>query len=116
MVYYRNLWNYYVYAGLFGGVMKGHLWTSRSLHKTRQHETDGALARFYSIPEWKRLAREFFAVKTISIYGSKPEIVPLPQGRAKEKILELIPDRVSRFFTNSCRMGTFLVSKLEKAN
>src|SRR5205823_861546 len=59
MVYYRNIWNYYLYAGLFGGLIKGHLWKTGSLHQTRQHETDGAIARFYSIPEWKRLTSEF---------------------------------------------------------
>jgi SAM-dependent methyltransferase len=114
MVYYRNFWNYYIYAGLFGGLMKGHLWKTGSLHQTRQHETDGAIARFYSIPEWKALTSEFFAVKDVRICGSKPEIVPLPRGRVKDSVLKVIPDSMSRFMTNSCRMGTFLVSVLEK--
>src|SRR5436305_2890752 len=100
MVYYRNIWNYYLYAGLFGGLIKGHLWKTGSLHQTRQHETDGAIARFYSIPEWKRLTSEFFTVERVSIYGSKPEIVPLPRGRVKESILKMIPDRLSRLMTN----------------
>lgn len=114
MVYYRNIWNYYIYAGLFGGLMKGHLWKTGSLHRTRQHETDGAIARFYSIPEWKKLTSEFFTVEDVSVYGSKPEIVPLPRGRVKDSILKIIPDSMSRFMTNKCRMGTFLVSILKK--
>lgn len=114
MVYYRNLWNYYIYAGLFGGLIKGHFWKTKSLHQTRQHETDGAIARFYSIPEWKQLASEFFTVEDVSVCGSKPEIVPLPRGRVKDSVLKIIPDSMSRFMTNSCRMGTFLVSELKK--
>jgi ubiquinone/menaquinone biosynthesis C-methylase UbiE len=114
MVYYRNLWNYYIYAGLFGGLIKGHLWKTGSLHQTRQHETDGAIARFYSIPEWKRLTSEFFKVEDVSVCGSKPEIVPLPRGRVKDSVLKVIPDSMSRFMTNRCRMGTFLVSVLKK--
>lgn len=114
MVYYRNLWNYYIYAGLFGGLIKGHLWKTGSLHQTRQHETDGAIARFYSIPEWRGLVREFFTVEDVSVCGSKPEIVPLPRGRLKNGVLKAIPDSVSRFMTNNCRMGTFLVSVLKK--
>jgi ubiquinone/menaquinone biosynthesis C-methylase UbiE len=114
MVYYRNLWNYYIYAGLFGGLIKGHLWKTGSLHQTRQHETDGAIARFYSIPEWKQLTSEFFTTEDTQICGSKPEIVPLPRGRVKESVLKIIPDQLSRFMTNNCRMGTFLVSVLKK--
>ena len=114
MVYHRNFWNYYIYAGLFGGLLKGHLWQTGSLHQTRQHETDGALARFYSIPEWQALAAEFFTVERVAIYGSKPELVPLPRGRVKDGVLRLIPDSLGRFMTNRCRLGTFLVSILRK--
>lgn len=114
MVYYRNLWNYYIYAGLFGGLIKGHLWKTGSLHRTRQTETDGAIARFYSIPEWKKLTSEFFTVGEIRVFGSKPEIVPLPGGRVKESVLKIIPDSLSRLMTNNCRMGTYLASVLTK--
>lgn len=114
MVYHRNFWNYYIYAGFFGGIVKRHLFKTGSLHRVRQTEIDGALARFYTVDEWKDLVSEFFKVEDVRIMGSKSELVPLPGGRAKSAVLRAIPDSVGRFFTNSCRMGTFLVSTLRK--
>jgi SAM-dependent methyltransferase len=114
MVYYRNIWNYYIYAGFFGGVIKRHLFQTGSLHRTRQYEIDGALARFYSIPEWRALCSENFTVEDIRIMGSKTEIVPLPGGRLKNGVLAAIPNPAARFLTNTCRFGTFLVSTLRK--
>ena len=80
----------------------------------RQTEIDGALARFYTIPEWKQLVSEFFKVDEVRILGSKSEIVPLPGGSLKSAMLAAIPDAAGRFFTNSCKLGTFLVSTLRK--
>ena len=114
MVYHRNFWNYYIYSGLFGGVIKGSLFRSGSLHKVRQTEIDGALARFYTVPEWKNLVSECFNVDEIRILGSKTELIPLPGGSLKNTVLSAVPDPVGRFFTNTCRMGTFLVSTMTK--
>ena len=114
MVYHRNFWNYYIYAGFFGGIVKRHWFRTGSLHQVRQTEIDGALARFYTIPEWKALISEFFTVEDVKIMGSKSELVPLPGGRVKSAVLDAIPDAAGRFFTNSCRLGTFLVSTMRK--
>lgn len=114
MVYHRNFWNYYIYSGFFGGVIKRHLFRTGSLHKVRQTEIDGALARFYTIPEWKAMVSEFFTVESVRIFGSKTELVPLPGGRLKNMVLRAVPDAVGRFFTNRCRLGTFLVSSFRK--
>jgi len=115
MVYHRNFWNYYIYAGFFGGIVKRHLFRSGgSLHSVRQTEIDGALARFYTVREWKDLVSEFFTVEDTRIFGSKSELVPLPGGKLKTGVLNAIPDSVGRLFTNTCRMGTFLVSTLKK--
>jgi SAM-dependent methyltransferase len=114
MVYYRNFWNYYVMGGLFAGVFKGELFNTRSLHKTRQKFVDGAIARYYTIPEWHSLTSDLFSVNDVRIYGSKSELLPLPSGRLKSTVQSLIPNSVGRLLTNSCRMGMFLVSTLEK--
>ena len=114
MVYHRSFWNYYIFSGLFGGIAKGHLFKLGSLHKTRQTEIDGALARFYSISEWNTLTSQFFEVEKTAIYGSKTELVPLPRGTVKSSIIKVMPDLFSRFVTNNCRQGTFLVSSLKK--
>jgi hypothetical protein len=47
MVYNRSLWGYYVVGGLIHGVLMGDLLKTRSLHRTVQRTTDGAMARFY---------------------------------------------------------------------
>ncbi len=114
MVYYRNYWNYYVVAGLVRGIFQGALWKTRSLHKTRQGSIDGAIARFYTTPEWHALVSDLFSVEEVRICGSKSELLPLPGGRLKSAMQSLIPNRLGRFLTNRCRMGTFLVSRLKK--
>ena len=114
MVYHRNFWNYYVVAGLVRGIIQGTLWKTRSLHKTRQGVIDGALARYYTIPEWRALVSDLFSVEAVSIYGSKTELLPLPSGRVKSALKTVIPHRVGRFLTNRWRRGTVLVSTLRK--
>lgn len=115
MVYHRNLWGYYFVAGLLSGVLNGHLLKTGSIHKAQQKVTDGAIARYYTISEWRALVSEFFQIDTIQIFGSKTDIVPLPAGRLKGALLRAIPDNVGRLLTNRAKMGTFLVSKFRKA-
>jgi SAM-dependent methyltransferase len=115
MVYYRNIWNYYLFAGLFGGVFNGRLLQSLSWHQARQHMIDGAIARYYSIPEWRRMTGDLFSVEDVKVFGSKSELIPLPTGRAKDVVKALMPNAVARLLTNRCKLGMFLVSTLRKA-
>ena len=114
MVYYRNFWNYYIFAGLFAGVIQGTLWKTKSLHQTRQTFIDGAIARYYTIPEWRSLVSDLFSVEDVKICGSKSELLPLPSGNFKTTLQSIIPNSLGRLFTNQFRMGMFLISKLEK--
>jgi SAM-dependent methyltransferase len=114
MVYHRSFWNYYIFAGLFGGLAQGTLLKTLSFHQSRQRMIDGAIARYYSIPEWKALVSDLFKVEDIKIYGSKAELIPLPNGKIKARVKSMTPNRVSRFLTNRCRLGMFLVSTLKK--
>ena len=50
------------------------------------------------------------------VFGSKAEIIPLPGGNAKKVVMACIPNGLSRFLTNRCKMGSFLVSALKKAS
>ncbi|HZT97141.1 MAG TPA: class I SAM-dependent methyltransferase [Chloroflexota bacterium] len=113
MVYHRNPWNYYVVRGLLGGLVTGELWRTRSIHSSVQSVTDGALARFYTCKEWAQLCSRYFSVAEIEVYGSKAELIPLPGGRLKSRLLAIVPDGVGRFFTNELQVGSFLVSTLE---
>lgn len=112
MVYHRSAWNYYLIGGLIHGVLRGDVFKTKSLHKTVQSQTDGAIARYYSAAEWRALAAEYLDVDAIQIYGSKMELFPLPSGSLKHMASEMMPLPVSRFFTNSCGWGSFLVSSL----
>ncbi|MBI3999145.1 MAG: class I SAM-dependent methyltransferase [Candidatus Omnitrophica bacterium] len=114
MVYHRSFWNYYVLGGICHGLMGGDLFRTRSLHKTMQRWMDGAIARFYSISEWKQMASQFFTVERIFVCGSKPDFIPLPAGKLKDAVLGMVPAGLCRFFTNRLGLGGFLVSTLIK--
>lgn len=113
MVYHRSFFSYYIMTGLVRGIMMGDLIRNKSIHKVQQNWTDGAIARYYSTAEWKALCSEFFNVGEILIFGQKSSLIPLPSGKYKDLILRIIPSPLSRFFTNKCKMGEFLVAKLE---
>lgn len=114
MVYHRGWWNYYLLGGLLHGIIRGGLFRTGSLHKTMQSNTDGALARYYSARSWRRMVGELFRVDYILIKGSKPEVFPIPGGRMKSMLMAVVPNFLTRFMTNSCWMGSFLVSRLVK--
>jgi hypothetical protein len=113
MVYHRTLWEYYVQGALLA-VLSGQIFKPAALHETIQRRTDGAMARYYTRAERRRLVFDLFSVKEIRIYGKKTELVPLPAGELKDRIVSSIPNSFSRFLTNKCQWGSFLVSKLGK--
>jgi ubiquinone/menaquinone biosynthesis C-methylase UbiE len=115
MVYHRGPWNYYFCNGIVRGILGLDLLRTRSLHKTVQANTDGAMARYFSAREWKKLASECgFKVQGTSVYGAKAELIPIPGSRLKTAVLKMIPDSMGRLFTNHLKMGQFLVSQLKK--
>lgn len=115
MVYHRNPWNFYVIGGLFRGLLQGEFLKAGSLHNIIQQSTDGALARYYGAAEWEDFVSPFFDVEDVRIFGNKAEIIPLPGGSIKAGVMSLIPNQMSRFLTNQCRLGSFLVSVLRKS-
>lgn len=114
MVYYRSLWVYYVQRGLLTGLLSGELFRGKSLHQIVQNHTDGALARYYSLREWRSLGGELFDVEELRVLGQKSELLPLPGGRVKDALLRAIPDGLARLLMNRLRLGSFLVSRLRK--
>lgn len=113
MVYHRGWWNYYACGALIG-LVRGDIVRTRSLHRTVQSATDGALARFYSEAGWRQLIGNLFHVDYVVINGNKAEVFPLPGGRVKTAIMNVVPDAVTRLMTSRCRMGCFLISGLVK--
>jgi ubiquinone/menaquinone biosynthesis C-methylase UbiE len=114
MVYHRSFWSYWLFAGLLGGISYGHLFKTKSFHKTSQMMTDGAIARLYTLHEWKSLVSDLFEVKEVRVLGSKSGLVPFPPGRVKQALMFLIPDSASRFLNNHMRLGNCLFSTLKK--
>jgi len=115
MVYHRGLWNYY-FTGAVRSIVDGGILKGMPLHETIQRFTDGAMARYYSISEWKHLVADLFAVRSVQILGPKTDLVPIPAGGFKNATMGLIPNRLSRFMTNKCRMGSLLVAKMAKSD
>jgi ubiquinone/menaquinone biosynthesis C-methylase UbiE len=113
MVYHRTLWEYYV-QGVLLATLSGQIFKPAALHESIQRRTDGAMARYYKASEWRQLVSDLFLVKEIRIYGKKTELVPLPAGKLKDLLVGLMPNSFSRFLTNKCRWGSFLVSRLVK--
>ena len=106
MVYHRGL--LYYMLGLSG--VLGYGW-----QRAVQRRTDGALARYYSMREWKALAlRTGFRIGRIRILGAKQEAIPLPYRFLRFKISKVFPDAVARGLLTSARLGSFLFSELDK--
>lgn len=114
MVYHRSFLYYYVFTGFFRGILRGGFLKTPSLHKLTQISTDGAIARFYSIPEWRSLAEKYFEMGRLCIKGQKSELLPLPAGSFKNKIMNLLPDGLARFVLNTLQQGSFLISEMKK--
>src|SRR5262249_37769477 len=96
MVYHRSFLYYYIFTGLFRGILGGGLFREKSLHRLTQLYTDGAIARFYTIKEWRNLVSQFFRIEHLSVKGQKSELFPLPASRIKEFLMRIVPDRLSR--------------------
>ena len=114
MVYHRSLWNTYIRGGLYYGVLRGEFFQGKSLQRIIQDHTDGALARFYTVPEWQDLLSDIFLLKKFWVFGSKSQIIPLGYSQTKEFLISLIPNSLGRLLTNRPSMGFLLVSTLRK--
>lgn len=113
MVYYKGWWNYYC-LGFVKGLISGNLFRTKSLHKTVQAFSDGAIARYYSISDWRLLTKNIFGIKYIGVYGPKTDILPLPAGKIKDLIRSMTPSIFNRFLAHRLKMGSFLVCRLKK--
>ena len=114
MVYYRSWWNYRVSA-LVRGAWRGQWRKGRSLHHVSQSATDGAIARYYKPREWRAVVGDLFELERMRIFGLKSDVVPLPHGRPKQAVMNLLPDGLARFLSRHLRMGSLLVVDMRKA-
>jgi SAM-dependent methyltransferase len=113
MVYYRSWWSYHA-CGLLRRLFLRRGKADRGVHGSVQEGTDGAIARFYTPRDWLALTGDLFNETKFSFYGQKTDLVPLPYGRLKRRLTELLPDPFARFLTSTLRMGSFLVVHMSK--
>lgn len=113
MIYYRSWWSYYVF-GLLRSVALRQGAARLSVHHANQRGTDGALARYYTMREWRAVIRELFVLDSIDVYGLKTDALPLPHGYLKQWSTDLLPDSFARFLLTQLRMGSFLVARMTK--
>lgn len=112
MVYHRALVPWYVWGGLLRGVVLGGFLRHDGIHGVVQAATDGALARYYSLREWRREVRGLFEIEQSIVLGNRAEALPLPAGKFKDALLRLAPETALRFWLTTCRQGTMLFTKL----
>jgi SAM-dependent methyltransferase len=110
MVYYRSWWHYHVF-GLLRGLLRGQ-WGS--LHRLRLNSTESTITRYYTLREWRAATRGLFEVASMRVYGLKSDIMPLPHGRLKDAVMQMMPDAAARFLTSRLRMGSLLVAQMRK--
>ena len=114
MVYYCSPIQYYLLTGLGRGFLKGEFGSVGGIHRINQAATDGALARFFSIPEFSKLAQGMFVIDKTVIAGKKVDAFPIPHGRLKSFLLANTADYITRFVTNVLRLETFLIVRLNR--
>ena len=116
MVYHRSFFYFYIFSGFFRGVLSGGFLKTRSLHELVQLHSDGAIARLYRPAEWRSLVEsKGFTLTDQRIKGQKSELFPLPASRFKNHLMALMPNSLSRFITNRCRQGSFLITTIHKS-
>jgi ubiquinone/menaquinone biosynthesis C-methylase UbiE len=114
MVYNRGWWNYYFVGIFFYGILKFGFFKGKSLNQIIQENTDGALARYYSKETWKKLTKKYFKTNFINISGNKSDIFPIPNSAFKRFILKKTPPKIFNLFLSYFKMGSFLISQIEK--
>jgi ubiquinone/menaquinone biosynthesis C-methylase UbiE len=100
MVYHESIWNTFVRGWLYYGLMKGGLFRGKSVYELIQDNTDGALARYYTISGLKEKLSGKFQIHSITLLGNKLQLIPIKHGPWKERISALIPNALGRFITN----------------
>lgn len=114
MVYYRSFIQYYLINGIARGLLRGEFWKIGDIHQINQAATDGALARYFSIEEFSRLAGDLFTIEKAWVTGQKPDALPLPSGQFKSSLTKYFPDAITRFVTDRLRLGTFLLVRMKR--
>jgi SAM-dependent methyltransferase len=110
MVYHHpSIWGS---VSVVRGVLSGKAFAGMSPRDMMSYYADGYQARFYTAREFRDVLGEAgFRRARISLLGQKNELVPMPRGRLKDRLVDLIPDTVARRILS--RAGSFLFSQAQ---
>lgn len=100
MVYHQSVWNTSMRGWLYYGLLKGGFFRGKNAHELIQENTDGALARYYTLPELKKLLDDYFIIQNVTFLGNKMQLIPMGYGPLKEKFSTAIPNWLGRYITN----------------
>jgi len=111
MVYHQSVWNTFVRGWLYYGLLKGGLFRGKNAHQLIQENTDGALARYYTVADLERELAGQFEIQATTILGNKMQLLPMKYGPLKERLAALIPDAFGRWLTNRRFFGYMVVAR-----
>ena len=114
MVYHQSVWNTFVRGWLYYGLLKGGIFRGRNAHELIQENTDGALARYYTLSGLKNELDDKFQIRNISFLGNKMQLLPMKYSPRKERISARIPDALGRFITNRPFFAYMVVAECER--
>ncbi|MBN1636140.1 MAG: class I SAM-dependent methyltransferase [Deltaproteobacteria bacterium] len=110
MVYHQSVWNTFGRGLLYYGFLKGGIFRGKNMHQLIQDNTDGALARYYTLSDLKEELDGKFLIKKATFLGNKMQLLPMKYGPWKEKISGLISDDLGRRITNRPFFAYMLVA------
>ena len=115
MVYHQSVWNTFVRGWLYYGLLKGGFFKGKNVHQLIQENTDGALARYYTLTGLAMELNDMFQIRKTTLLGNKMQLVPMKYGPLKERLSALIPNSFGRWITNRPFFGYMVVVTCNKA-
>jgi ubiquinone/menaquinone biosynthesis C-methylase UbiE len=113
MIYFRSWWSFYI-CGSLRRLLQRQFRSARNLHDIAQAATDGAIARYFSVADWRALNAGLFTIDSVEVCGLKTELIPLPHGRLKRALEAILPDPIARVLLRRLHMGSFLVAHMTR--
>jgi SAM-dependent methyltransferase len=114
MVYHHSLWNTYIRGWLYYGLIKRGIFKGFDANRLIQLNTDGALARYFTLSELRSDLEPMFEITKVDFLGNKRQLLPLKAGRLKEFFARFIPDGIGRWITNRPFFAYMVVVSIRK--
>jgi SAM-dependent methyltransferase len=111
MVYHRHSLFYYLHQGLVRGILLRELRDS-TLPEIYHRNIDGAYARLFTRAELAQILGRWFSSAETFVAGSKSELLPIPAGRIKARLVGRVPDGPASAVLD--RAGFFLMAEARR--